>query len=205
MKPSHFYAMLSRMKYINRWGLMNNTQYENISEHSHQVAILAHCLVLLHNKRFGGTLNPERAALLATFHDTTEIITGDMPTPVKYANPAIRDVYRQIEDDAADRLLALLPADFREEYTALLKPQSADDRALEVFVKAADRFSALIKCIEELRMGNDEFRQAAAAIEQSLHDMHLPEAEVFFEEFLPSYHLALDELQAASRCTQSAY
>ena len=102
MKPSHFYAMLSRMKYINRWGLMNNTQYENISEHSHQVAILAHCLVLLHNKRFGGTLDPERAALLATFHDTTEIITGDMPTPVKYANPAIRDIYRQIEDDAAE-------------------------------------------------------------------------------------------------------
>ena len=196
MKPSHFYAMLSRMKYINRWGLMNNTQYENISEHSHQVAILAHCLVLLHNKRFGGTLDPERAALLATFHDTTEIITGDMPTPVKYANPAIRDIYRQIEDDAAERLLALLPDDLRQEYAALLKPQSEDDRALEVFVKAADRFSALIKCIEEMRMGNDEFRQAAAAIEQSIHDMRLPEAEAFFEEFLPSYHLALDELQA---------
>jgi len=196
MKPSHFYAMLSRMKYINRWGLMNNTRCENISEHSHQTAILAHCLVLLHNKRFGGTLDPERAALLATFHDATEIITGDMPTPVKYANPAIRGVYRQIEDDAAARLLALLPADFREEYTALLQPQSEDDRALEVFVKAADRFSALIKCIEEMRMGNDEFRQAAEAIERSIHDMHLPEAEVFFEEFLPSYHLALDELQA---------
>ena len=106
MEPSHFYAMLSRMKYINRWGLMNNTQYENISEHSQQVAILAHCLVLIHNKRFGGCLDAERAALLAVFHDATEIITGDMPTPIKYANPAIRDVYKQVEDKAADRLQA---------------------------------------------------------------------------------------------------
>ena len=194
MKQSHFYAMLARMKYISRWGLMNNTRNENISEHSHQVAVLAHCLVLIHNKRFGGSLDAERAALLATFHDATEIITGDMPTPVKYANASIRDVYKQIEDSAAERLVALLPEDFREEYRAVLKPQSDSDRALEVFVKAADRFSALIKCIEEMRMGNDEFRMAKDTIEQSIHDMHLPEAEVFFEEFLPSFSLVLDEI-----------
>ena len=196
MKPSHFYAMLSRMKYINRWGLMNNTQYENISEHSQQVAILAHCLVTIRNKRFGGSLDAERAALLAVFHDATEIITGDMPTPVKYQNDAIRSVYKQVEDTAADRLLSLLPEDFRGEYDELLRPQSARDKELLPFVKAADRFSALIKCIEEMRMGNDEFRLAKESTEQALHAMHLPEAEVFFEEFLPSYYLALDEMQS---------
>ncbi len=194
MKPSHFYAMLSRMKYINRWGLMNNTQYENISEHSQQVAVLAHCLVLIHNKRFGGQLDAGRAALLGMYHDATEIITGDMPTPIKYQNPAMRNIYRQIENSAADRLLQLLPEDFRDEYSALLKPQSDADRALAPFVKAADRLSALIKCIEEIRMGNGEFRAAKETIEQSLHAMQLPEAEVFFEEFLPSFYLTLDEL-----------
>ena len=187
--------MLSRMKYINRWGLMNNTRNENISEHSQQVAVLAHCLVLIHNKRFGGTLNADRAALLAVFHDATEIITGDMPTPIKYANPAIRDVYKQVESSAADRLLQLLPDDFRDEYSRILKPSSEDDRRLEAFVKAADRFSALIKCIEEMRMGNDEFKMARQSIEQSIHEMKLPEAEVFFEEFLPSFELALDEMK----------
>lgn len=186
--------MLSRMKYINRWGLMNNTQYENISEHSLTAAVLAHCLVMIRNKRFGGSLNAERAALLAVFHDAPEIITGDMPTPVKYQNPAIREVYRQIEDSAADRLLGLLPEDFRPDFEEIMKPQNDEDRALLPFVKAADRFSALIKCIEELRMGNDEFRAAKTSIERSIHDMVMPEAEVFFEEFLPSYSLALDEL-----------
>ena len=121
MSQSNFYAMLSRMKYINRWGLMNNTRYENISEHSQQVAVLAHCLVLIHNKRFGGSLNPERAALLAVFHDATEIITGDMPTPVKYANRDIRDIYKDIEDKASDRLTSMLPEDFRDEYSDILR------------------------------------------------------------------------------------
>lgn len=195
VKQAHFYAMLSRMKYINRWGLMNNTKYENISEHSQQVAVLAHCLVLIHNKRFGGSLDAERTALLAIFHDATEIITGDMPTPIKYANPEIRDIYQQVEDSAADRLLGMLPEDFRDDYRAILKPATDKDRELEVFVKAADRFSALIKCIEEMRMGNDEFRMARETIERSIHDMKLPEAEVFFKEFLPSFNLALDEIQ----------
>ncbi len=195
MNQSHFYAMISRMKYINRWGLMNNTKYENISEHSQQVAVLAHCLVLIHNKRFGGSLDAERAALLAVFHDATEIITGDMPTPIKYANPSIQKVYKQVENSAADRLLELLPEDFRGEYREILKPSSEKDRELEVFVKAADRFSALIKCIEEIRMGNDEFKMAKDTITKSIHEMMLPEAEVFFNEFLPSFSLALDEIQ----------
>ena len=131
MTQSHFYAMLSRMKYISRWGLMNNTRLENISEHSQQVAILAHCLVLIHNKRFGGDLDPERAALLAVFHDATEIITGDMPTPVKYANADIRDIYKEIEDRAADRLTAMLPEDFRDEYRDIMLFEGDRDRALQ--------------------------------------------------------------------------
>lgn len=196
MKQSHFFAMLSRMKYINRWGLMNNTRSENISEHSQQVAVLAHCLVLIHNKRFGSDdkLDPERAALLAVFHDATEIITGDMPTPIKYANPDIIGVYREIEDKAADRLVATLPEDFREDYSAILKQSREGDEKLRIFVKAADRFSALIKCVEEIRMGNNEFAKAKETIEKSIHGMELPEAEVFFEEFLPSFSLTLDEL-----------
>ena len=194
MSQSNFFAMLSRMKYINRWGLMNNTRYENISEHSQQVAVLAHCLVLIHNKRFGGSLDPERAALLAVFHDATEIITGDMPTPVKYANRDIRDIYRDIEDKAADRLTTMLPEDFRGVYSDILKQCGDGDDKLRVFVKAADRFSALIKCIDEMRMGNDEFAKAKETIEKSIREMNLPEAEVFEKEFLPAFSLPLDEL-----------
>ena len=194
MSQSNFYAMLSRMKYINRWGLMNNTRYENISEHSQQVAVLAHCLVLIHNKRFGGSLNPERAALLAVFHDATEIITGDMPTPVKYANRDIRDIYRDIEDKAADRLTSMLPDDFRGEYQSILKQDGDGDEELRVFVKAADRFLALIKCIDELRMGNDESKKAKETIKQSIRHMKLPEAEVFEREFLRACSLPLDEM-----------
>lgn len=194
MSQSNFYAMLSRMKYINRWGLMNNTRYENISEHSQQVAVLAHCLVLIHNKRFGGSLNPERAALLAVFHDATEIITGDMPTPVKYANRDIRDIYKDIEDKASDKLTSMLPEDFRDEYSDILRQCGSGDEELRVFVKAADRFSALIKCIDEMRMGNDEFKKAKETIEQSIRDMKLPEAEVFEREFLPAFSLPLDEM-----------
>lgn len=193
MKQSHFYAMLSRMKYINRWGLMNNTKYENLSEHSLQVAIIAHCLVLIHNKRFGGNLNAERASLLAVFHDATEIITGDMPTPIKYFNPEIKEAYQQIENTAGDKLVSLLPEDFKEDFEKIIKMNDEEDIKLKKFVKAGDRFSALIKCIDEMRMGNDEFRKAKETIESSIHDMNMPETEVFEKEFLPSFYLPLDE------------
>ncbi|HCB94479.1 MAG: 5'-deoxynucleotidase [Ruminococcus bromii] len=191
--PYHFYAMMSRMKYINRWGLMNNTKNENISEHSQQVAIIAHCLVLIHNKRFGGHLDAERAAVLAIFHDSTEIITGDMPTPIKYFNPQINEAYKKIENVAADKLISMLPEDFKEEFEEIIKANGEQDKELKKYVKAADKFSALIKCIEELRMGNDEFIKAKDTIEASLKNMNLPEAEVFEKEFLPSFSLALDE------------
>lgn len=193
MKQSHFYAMLSRMKYINRWGLMNNTKYENLSEHSLQVAMIAHCLVLIHNKRFGGNLDAERAALLAVFHDATEIITGDMPTPIKYFNPEIKEAYKQIENTAGDKLVSLLPEDFQEDFEKIIKMNDEEDVKLEKFVKAGDRFSALIKCIDEMRMGNDEFKKAKETIENSIHEMNMPEAEVFEKEFLPSFYLPLDE------------
>ncbi|WP_440447574.1 5'-deoxynucleotidase [Ruminococcus sp.] len=194
MEHSNFYAMMSRMKYINRWGLMNNTKYENLSEHSLQVAMLAHCLVLIHNKRFAGSLNAERASILAVFHDSTEIITGDMPTPIKYFNNTIKDAYKDIENAAADRLCSLLPEDFREDMELIIKQNSDEDKELKKFVKAADRFSALIKCIEELRMGNEEFRQAKTGIEKSIKEMNMPEAEVFSKEFLPAFSLSLDEM-----------
>lgn len=194
MEQSNFYAMMSRMKYINRWGLMNNTKYENLSEHSLQVAMLAHCLVLIHNKRFAGSLNAERASILAVFHDSTEIITGDMPTPIKYFNNTIKDAYKDIENAAADRLCSLLPEDFREDMELIIKQNSDEDKELKKFVKAADRFSALIKCIEELRMGNEEFRQAKTGIEESIKEMNMPEAEVFSKEFLPAFSLSLDEM-----------
>lgn len=193
MKISSFYAMLSRMKYINRWGLMNNTRSENISEHSLQVAMIAHCLVLIHNKRFGGNLDPERAAILAVFHDTTEIITGDMPTPIKYYNSKIKNAYRDIEENAADQLVNMLPDDFRDDINSIIKMNGSGDEQLRTFVKAADKLSALIKCIEEQRMGNDEFRKAQDTILNSIHSMNLPELKVFEEEFLPAFSLTLDE------------
>ena len=195
MEQSNFYAMMSRMKYINRWGLMNNTKYENLSEHSLQVAMIAHCLVLIHNKKFGGNLNAERASILAIFHDTTEIITGDMPTPIKYFNNTIKDAYKEIENAAADRLCSLLPEDFRKDMEEIIKQSGKDDLKLKRFVKAADRFSALIKCIEELRMGNEEFREAKNGIEKSISDMNMPEADVFTNEFLPAFSLSLEEMQ----------
>lgn len=189
----HFYAMMSRMKYINRWGLMNNTKNENISEHSQQVAIIAHCLVLIHNKRFGGKLDADRAAVLATFHDATEIITGDMPTPIKYYNPDIIEAYKRIEDIAADRLIEMLPDDFKDDFEKIIKINSEDDKELKKYVKAADKFSALLKCIDEIRMGNDEFAKAKESIEKIIHNMNMPEAEIFEKEFLPSFYLPLDE------------
>ena len=156
--------------------------------------MLAHCLVLIHNKRFNGSLNPERAGMLAIYHDSTEIITGDMPTPIKYFNSTIKDAYKDIENAAADRLCSLLPEDFRQDMEEIIKQSSEEDRELKKYVKAADRFSALIKCIEELRMGNEEFRQAKNAIEKSIAEMNMPEADVFAAEFLPAFSLSLDEM-----------
>lgn len=193
MSNSHFFAMLSRMKYISRWGLMNNTKIENISEHSLQVAMFAHLLVFIHNKNTGENLNGERAALLGVYHDASEIITGDLPTPIKYYNPQIIESYKAVEKMAENKLVSMLPQDYQEEYKNILSFEGAGDRDLKKYVKAADKLSALVKCIEEIRMGNDEFKQAKATIEKSLKDMKMPEVDVFFRDFLPSFSLTLDE------------
>lgn len=185
--------MLSRMKYITRWGLMNNTKSENISEHSLQTAMFAHLLVLMHNKRCGDNLNAERAALIAVYHDASEIITGDMPTPVKYYNPEIIESYKKVEKIAGEKLVSMLPEEYREDYAGLILGTDPGDDSLRIFVKAADKLSALVKCIEEIRMGNDEFRQAKESTEKALKDMNLPEAVEFIEIFLPSFSLTLDE------------
>ncbi len=188
----HFFAMVNRMKRIDRWALMYNTEKENIAEHSQCVAVLAHALALIGNKEFGKSYDAERAALLALFHDTTEVITGDMPTPVKYGSEELKTVYKRIEAGAAQRLLAMLPEDYRADYLPLFE-QQAEDEALWQLVKAADKISALIKCIEETRMGNREFEMALKAQEQKIAAINLPEVRYFSEHFLPSYYLTLDE------------
>lgn len=191
---SHFFAMMSRMKYIERWALMRNSEKENISEHSMEVAMLAHALAVISNVRFGNQLNPERAALIGLYHDCTEIITGDMPTPIKYYNDEIKDAFKAVEDVAAGKLLHMLPADMQDYYQGLFFKQE-EDEYLWRLNKAADKLSALIKCIEEEKAGNTEFASAYKALEQSIRKMELPEVSVFLEEFLPSYRKTLDELQ----------
>ena len=190
---SHFFAMLSRMKYISRWGLMNNTKSENISEHSLQTAMFSHFLVLMHNKRSGDNLNAERAAMIAVYHDATEIITGDMPTPVKYYNPEIIESYKKVEKIAGKKLVSMLPEEFMEDYEELILCANPDDEPLLKYVKAADKLSALVKCIEEIRMGNDEFKLARESTEQALKGMNIPEVDEFMEVYLPSFSLTLDE------------
>lgn len=180
------------MKYITRWGLMRNTRPENLMEHSFETAVLAHALVVLGNTRFGKQYDPGRTVLLALYHDASEIFTGDMPTPVKYFNHTLRASYREVEQEALRRLLACLPEDLRPAYTAVTATES-EDADLHVLVKAADKLSALIKCMEEEKAGNTEFKKAADTQLAFLRDMHLPEVDCFLEEFLPSYRLTLDE------------
>lgn len=189
---SNFFAMVNRMKLIDRWALMRNTAKENIAEHSHSVAVIAHALAVIGNKEFGKSYNTERAALLALYHDTTEVITGDMPTPVKYYNEEIKSVYKDIEHIAGLRLLDMLPEEFREDYYPLFEQQE-QDKELWALVKAADKISALIKCIEEKRMGNAEFEKALEAQEKSIDAIALPEVKYFKDNFLKGYYLTLDE------------
>ncbi len=193
---NQFYAVLSRMKLINRWGLMRNTRNENIAEHSLETAIVAHALAVIKNKRFGGNLNTERVALFAIYHDTTEIITGDLPTPVKYYNPEIKKAYKEVENVAKGKLLSMLPEDFMDEYSPLISKNdgiSDEDAYLWKIVKAADKISALIKCIEERNTGNNDFISAEKATFDSIMDIKMDEVTYFMENFLPSYSKTLDE------------
>ena len=189
---SNFFAMVNRMKLIDRWALMRNTSKENIAQHSHNVAVIAHALCIIGNKKFGKNYDAERCAVLALYHDTTEVITGDMPTPVKYYNDDIKSVYKDIEKVAGDRLLAMLPEEFKDDYVSLFEKQEADEELWKI-VKAADRIDALIKCIEECRMGNQEFSIALKSQQKIVDKIDMPEVEYFRKEFLPAYKLTLDE------------
>lgn len=192
MNGSNFFAIISRMKYINRWSLMRNTVSENLSEHSLEVAFIAHLLCVIRNKRFGGNVNAERAALIAMYHDTTEIITGDLPTPVKYYNKDIRSIYGDIEKNAAAKLISQLPDDLKGEYEQIIL--GGDDEEIKKLVKAADKISALIKCIEERKMGNQDFLLAEQSTLKCIKEMKIKEADVFLEEFVKGYGLTLDDL-----------
>lgn len=187
-----FFAMISRMKYIDRWALMRNTINENISEHSLETAFIAHALALLGNKRLGKSYDPERCALLAMYHDVTEIITGDLPTPIKYYNKQIKSVYNEIEENAERQMLSYLPEDLRDEYRPLFS-RTEEEADLWKLVKAADKLSALIKCVEERRMGNTDFASAEKSTLESVKALDCPEADIFLTEFMPSYDLTLDE------------
>ena len=187
-----FFALISRMRYIERWGLMRNSFQENIQEHSHMVAVLAHGLALIQRDILGGEADPDRCASAALFHDASEILTGDLPTPIKYYNPEIKQAYKQVEAISCRKLLALLPEQLRESYEPLLLES---DPEVAKIVKAADKLSAHIKCLEELKAGNREFEAAARQTHDALVEMHLPCLDYFMGHFLVSFKLTLDELE----------
>ena len=189
---SHFFAYMARMRFIQRWALMRNTAPENVQEHSHQVAVLAHALAVIRKEKFGGTVDPGAVAVAALYHDASEILTGDMPTPIKYDNPAIRKAYKDVEAVAEQKLVDFLPEELRPIYSPIL---TAEDKEVEELVKAADKLSAHIKCMEELKAGNNEFREAAAQTRKALEEYDLPEVRYFMNTFLDSFTLTLDELK----------
>ena len=189
---SHFFAYISRMRFIQRWALMRNTAQENVQEHSHQVAVLAHALAVIRNEKFGGSVDAGAVTVAALYHDASEILTGDMPTPIKYFNPDIRKAYKEVEAVAERKLVDMLPEELRSIYGPVLTDIPAE---IETIVKAADKLSAYIKCVEELKAGNNEFREAAAQTRRALEDYDLPEVRYFMDTFMDSFSLTLDELK----------
>ncbi len=186
------------MKYIGRWALMRNSREETLSEHSLEVAMIAHALCIIGNVRYGHNMNADKAALIGIYHDASEIITGDMPTPVKYYNSNIRSAYKDVEKIADDKLLSKLPEDLKDEFVSIFKGDDEDpeDAYMRRLVKAADKLSALIKCMEERQSGNSEFRTAENSIRKKVDEMSrdLPEVRDFLDDFLPAYGKTLDEL-----------
>lgn len=193
MKQSHFFAHLARMKLIQRWPLMRSISSENISEHSLQVAFVAHALALIKNKKFDGQLNAEHIALLGMYHDTSEVLTGDLPTPVKYYNPDIAQEYKKIEAAAEQRLLSMLPEEFQDDFAPFLISGTASKEEQSI-VKQADSICAYLKCLEELSAGNHEYEQAKRRLEETLEQRNSPEMDYFLTTFAPSFELSLDEI-----------
>ena len=193
MKQSHFFAHLARMKLIQRWPLMRSVSSENISEHSLQVAFVAHALALIKNKKFDGKLNPEHIALIGMYHDTSEVLTGDLPTPVKYYNPDIAQEYKKIEAAAEQRLLSMLPEEFQDDFAPFLISGTASKEEQNI-VKQADTICAYLKCLEELSAGNHEYEQAKRRLEETLEQRKSPEMNYFLTTFAPSFELSLDEI-----------
>lgn len=187
----NFYPMIARMRYINRWGLMRNTQTENIQEHSHMVAVLAHGLAVIQNEKFGGQVDPGQVAVAALYHDASEILTGDMPTPIKYDNPDIQFAYKQVEAVAEAKLLSMLPEDLRPAYEEAITIVDPEVKAL---VKAADKLDAYLKCVEEVKAGNAEFKKAKEQTYAALCQNPIPALQYFMEHFLEGFSLTLDEL-----------
>ncbi len=188
-----FYAFMDRMKYIKRWSLMRSVREENIMEHSQQVAMLAHALALINNKIYGGTVNAEKCVLMAVYHECGEVMTGDLPTPIKYFNNSIHGAYKELEDKACDKLLATLPGELSSALEEFVKPDV--DSEEHKIVKAADRLAAYIKCLEERRCGNSEFVKAEKSIEEDIKSRNMREVNYFMENFIPAFMLTLDELE----------
>ncbi len=190
----NFFAYMARMKLIKRWSLMKSVSDENIAEHSAQVAQIAHALAVIKNRRFGGSLNADRVAAMALYHETSEVLTGDLPTPIKYYNPDIRNAYKNIESTANDKLISMLPEELRADYRELIEP--AADSYETMLVKAADKISAYIKCVEELRSGNREFAKAEQSLRASIEQYYCcDEVKYFCDTFLESFKKTLDELE----------
>ena len=190
---SHLFAYLSRMKFIKRWGLMHNTYPENIQEHSLRVAMVAHALAVIRNRMFGGNVNPERTAVLALYHDASEVLTGDLPAPVKYFNPEIKTAYKTIEAASSRKLFDMVPEVLKADYRALFLAEDAD-RILHDLITVADKICAYLKCLEEISAGNQEFSKAEKVLRSSVEGIDLPEVRYFLETFVPSFKLTLDEL-----------
>ncbi len=190
---SHFFAYISRMRFIQRWALMRNTAPENVQEHSHETAVLAHALALIRNRCFGGSVDAGAVAVAALYHDASEILTGDLPTPIKYFNPAIRGAYQEVEAVANQKLLSMLPQELQADYAPILDEGGSQE--IRTLVKAADKLSAYIKCVEEVKAGNGEFREAAGQTLTALKEFGLPEVDYFLNTFMESFSLTLDELK----------
>jgi 5'-deoxynucleotidase len=195
MKTSHFFANLARLKLIHRWPLMRTVTEENVQEHSYQVAIVSHILALIKNKKFNGNIVPERAALVALYHDSSEVLTGDLPSPIKYFNEDIAKEYKKIESIAEKSLVNMLPEEFQEDFIPLIQHEKID-KDIAFLVKSADVICGYLKALEEISAGNHEFEKAKNNIEKTLDKYRTPEVNYFMDVFVPSFSLSLDEISA---------